>query len=496
VKPSKVSRERSVSAQSAKMQARSTMINALVEFYRCPENLATLASPEALRPQPGYFQFGPGAVAYGLSTFGTPPKLNGNRLPDMARSVTSHGSMLRLPFDASNVIDNLRFERYPTSMAAGASALMASETARRVYYFLRPTLNDSLRRILQRRFLQDWERLPFPNWPVDTSVEQILERLLVLSMGARKLDKIPFIWFWPDGASNSAIVTHDVETTAGIKFVPDLIEIDDAFGIKSSFQLVPEQRYHVSRQLIDNIRKRHCEVNVHGLNHDGNLFRDRKTFLKQAKLINRYIQDFGAEGFRSACMYRNVEWYEELNMFYDMSVPNVAHLEPQRGGCCTVFPYFIGSILELPLTTVQDYSLFHILGAYSIELWKKQIELITEKHGLVSFIVHPDYLLNERALSLYKTLLAYLSNLRSERKTWIARPGDVNRWWRERSAMNLVLEEGRWRIKGQGHERARIAFACMKDDQLTYTVGRSSEAPADAGAAMSELLNASVLKEG
>ena len=59
-----------------------------------------------------------------------------------------------------------------------------------------------------------------------------------------------------------------------------------------------------------------------------------------------------------------------------MSVPNVAHLEPQRGGCCTVMPYFIGDILELPLTTTQDYSLFHILGDYSIALWKQQIELI------------------------------------------------------------------------------------------------------------------------
>ena len=53
-----------------------------------------------------------------------------------------------------------------------------------------------------------------------------------------------------------------------------------------------------------------------------------------------------------------------------MSVPNVAHLEPQRGGCCTVMPYFVGDVLELPLTTIQDYSLFHILGDYSTTLWK------------------------------------------------------------------------------------------------------------------------------
>jgi hypothetical protein len=471
------------------------MTNPLVEFYRCPENLSTLSSPEALHPQPGYFQFGPGAVGYGQSKFSSPAKLNGTGLPDLVRYVTSQGSALRLPFEASNIIDNLRYERYPITRSTGVSALMASEAARRMYYRVRPLLGACLRKRLQRLFLRDWNKLQFPRWPVDTSVEQILERLLLLSIRARKLDKIPFIWFWPDGALSSAIVTHDVETTAGLNFVHRLMDIDDDFGIKASFQLVPEERYTLSKDLLGIVRARKCEVNVHGLNHDGNLFRDRATFLKQAERINRYVQDFGAEGFRSACMYRNMDWYEELNISYDMSVPNVSHLEPQRGGCCTVFPYFVGRILELPLTTVQDYSLFHILDDYSIELWKTQIELITEKHGFVSLIAHPDYLLTEKTLSVYKTLLAYLVELRSDKRMWIARPGDVNRWWRERDAMKLVFEEGKWRITGLGRERARIAFAQIQDDEIAYTVGPSSEVLAEQGMTERDLHASSLLNE-
>src|SRR5208282_2871722 len=142
-------------------------------------------------------------------------------------------------------------------------------------------------------------------------------------------------------------------------------------------------------------------------------------FLRRAKKINRYVKEFGAQGFRAAILYRNLDWFDALNVSYDMSVPNVAHLEPQRGGCCTVFPYFIGRILELPLTTVQDYSLFHILGEYSIDLWKKQAELIMKKHGMISFITHPDYLIDQKTLAVYKTLLTYLSQLRSERNVWI-----------------------------------------------------------------------------
>jgi len=136
------------------------------------------------------------------------------------------------------------------------------------------------------------------------------------------------------------------------------------------------------------------------------------------------------------------------------------------GGCCTVFPYFIGRILELPLTTTQDYALFHILGDYSIELWKRQIGLIMEKHGLVSFIVHPDYVGEERALGVYKALLDYVSRMRDERDVWIALP----RGWSERSQMRLVREGGRWRIDGRGHERARIAYASVEGGQLVYTL--------------------------
>ena len=121
------------------------------------------------------------------------------------------------------------------------------------------------------------------------------------------------------------------------------------------------------------LRARGFEVNLHDLNHDGHLFADQDAFLRHARRINDYAPEFGCRGFRSGAMYREQDWFEAFEFSYDMSVPNVAHLEPQRGGCCTVMPYFIGDLLELPLTTAQDYSLFHILGDYSTTLWKEQI---------------------------------------------------------------------------------------------------------------------------
>src|SRR5260370_28967602 len=111
-----------------------------------------------------------------------------------------------------------------------------------------------------------------------------------------------------------------------------------------------------------------------------------------------------------------------------MSIPNVAHLDPQHGGCCTVMPYFIGDVLELPVTTIQDYTLFHVLRERRIDLWKVQVHRILGKSGLVSFIVHHDYIIEPDTLAVYKTLLGYLQELRKKTQIWAALPGEVDSW--------------------------------------------------------------------
>jgi len=226
------------------------------------------------------------------------------------------------------------------------------------------------------------------------------------------------------------------------------------------------------------MRQAGAEINVHDLNHDGHLYDNRDEFLRRAEKINQYGRAFGARGFRSGAMYREQQWYDAFEFSYDMSVPNVAHLEPQRGGCCTVMPYFVGNILELPLTTTQDYSLFHILGDYSISLWKQQIDLILSKNGLISFITHPDYLTENRAQAVYRDLLAHLSQLRAEKKLWLALPGEVDRWWRSRHQMTLVPDGESWRIEGPDSDRARVAYASFENEPDGISILKLEREPA------------------
>jgi hypothetical protein len=341
---------------------------------------------------------------------------------------------------------------------------------RKTYYGIRNILPVSIRKYLQRVYLADWRKLQFPHWPVDFTADTIHEEILRLAMEASGLKRIPFVWFWPQGASNCLIMTHDVETALGRDFTTKLMDIDESYGIRASFQVIPEKRYEITEEYIRSIKRRGFEFNIHDLNHDGHLYKERELFLRRAKQINDYARKLEARGFRAGVMYRNLDWYDGYEFSYDMSVPNVAHLDPQRGGCCTVFPYFIGRILEIPLTTCQDYSLFQILGEYSIDLWKKQLEMIGRRNGLMSFIAHPDYLVNERALAVYESLLDYLHQLVKRDKIWMALPGEVDQWWRARSEMKLVQGGGDWQIVGPQQERAQLAYAILDGGHVRYEV--------------------------
>ena len=383
-------------------------------------------------------------------------------------AVQSRGSVISLSLSAAEITSNLRYERYTGEQGRS----LVGTWRRNLYYFVRPALGVNLRKHLQRIELRNRTKAPFPHWPVDCTVERVFERSLEESLSSRGVDAIPFIWFWPEGRNSCLLMTHDVEEREGLLCSRELIHLDAMYGIRASYQFIPEQRYTVEQDILDAVRAGGCELNLHDLNHDGHLYDDYSLFLRRAQKINQYAQQYGAAGFRAGMLYRKQSWFGAYSFSYDMSVPNVGHLDPQRGGCCTVFPYFIGNILEIPLTTTQDYTLFHILRSYDISLWKKQTETIIEHHGIVTFNIHPDYIRTKRERATYEALLQYLGEMVSKQAVFTCLPGELDNWWRARSQMCLVNDHGRLRIEGPQAERARIAWARHSDRGLTYELAR------------------------
>jgi hypothetical protein len=436
----------------------------LVDYYRCPPEFVHLEVRPPQSRTPGYFRVGEETTCFGRMADRQPADSPAAPLHDAAEDIRVEPGLVTLPFDPGEVADNLRLENYAGARGSGSASLIG-----RLYYLLRPLLPVPVRRHLQKFRLRNWDQLPFPHWPVDFSIDALMESLL-LAVSQASGRPVPFIWFWPEGHSACILITHDVEQEEGRDFCSHLMDLDAAYGFRASFQVVPEKRYTNPPEFLESIRARGFEVAIHDLNHDGHLYRERSEFLRRVEKINEYGRSYEAEGFRAGVLYRNQEWFDAFEFAYDMSIPNVAHLDPQRGGCCTVMPYFIGKILEIPVTDVQDYTLFNILEDFSIDLWKKQTRLILERHGLMSFIIHPDYVIDRRNREVFESLLAYLATLVREEGVWSAIPREVNRWWRERSAMQLVQRDGEWRVEGRGSERARIAWASEQNGRLAITL--------------------------
>ena len=426
----------------------------LTDHFRCPESL--LAGPAADGCLATW------SVPAG-ETIGCPRADKTKRDRLVVNALSTAGTI-----DAREAVERLRREEYP--LAAAAKAALSGGLFRSLYYAIRPMLPVALRKWGQKAYFSGWQALPFPSWPVDFTVDDLHERLLVSYMRAQQISAIPFIWFWPRGKKSCVVITHDVETESGRDFTGTLMDLDERYGIRASFQLIPQDRYQVTPAYLAGIRDRGFEVNVHDLKHDGRLFRSHKSFLRQVREINQIGSDWEAFGFRSGALYRRQEWFGALEFDYDMSVPNVAHLEPQRGGCCTVFPYFIGNILEIPVTAAQDYSLFHILNDYSTTLWQKQIQLISQRNGLISFIVHPDYIRADHARQVYEDLLKRIKEMRQAEELWVTPPGEVNRWWRMRQQSTVVKTGESWKIEGPAHHHAMLAYAHLAGERVIYEI--------------------------
>jgi hypothetical protein len=445
----------------------------LTDYFRCPEECVDFKPAERLSGDLGYFCFGRDTVCYGRSAVGFRARSVASRLYDVLDDVRYGPTGAELPFDPGEIAQNLRYERYANPPISAAKKLVKG-AVRNGYYFFRPLLPVAVRKHLQKAHLNGWKNIPFPKWPVDTSVDSMLQKLLAISIRSRGGEAVPFIWFWPEGKSACALMTHDVEQQGGVDFCGRLMDINASFEVFSSFQVVPEKRYPVPAAYLESIRSRGFEVNVHDLNHDGQLYWDYEEFKRRVAKINQYGRDFGAKGFRAGVLYRNQQWFDLLDFEYDMSVPNCAHLDPQHGGCCTVMPHFVGKILELPVTAVQDYSLFNILNDYSLNIWERQIQIILRNHGLLNIIVHPDYLTGSREEEAYKGLLGLYARLRRDHNVWVPLPRDANTWWRQRAGMRLEKNDGAWRIAGAGSDRAALAFASLENDKLTFRLADAS----------------------
>jgi peptidoglycan/xylan/chitin deacetylase (PgdA/CDA1 family) len=329
---------------------------------------------------------------------------------------------IRLPFDPDEALLNLRREAYVREGMRAA--------ARRAYYRVRPLLPRPVQLAARRSFTRLQARATFPTWPVETAGDD-LTRLVVGLAEEAAGGPLPTVPTWPQGHRWALVLTHDVETAAGLTAIEPLRRLEERYGFRSSWNLVPE-RYRTPDELAWELRAAGHELGVHGLRHDGRDLASRRLLERRLPGMRDAAARWGAVGFRAPATQRRWELMPLLGFDYDSSYPDTDPYEPQAGGCCTSVPFFNGDLVELPITVPQDHTVFEILGHEDESLWIEKIEYLRAHGRMALMLTHPDYLpAGGPAFRAYERVLARYAG---DATAWKALPRDVAAWWRRRSA--------------------------------------------------------------
>ena len=288
-----------------------------------------------------------------------------------------------------------------------------------IYYRIKPFIPQSIRTAVRRGVASRLRESVADIWPIVPGSE-----------------RPPQNWpGWPSGKRFALVLTHDVESAAGLAKCRELMKLEMDLGVRSSFNLIPEGGYQVPDQLREELTANGFEVGIHDLRHDGRLFASREGFNRNAEKINRYLREWGAGGFRSGFMLHNLDWLHELEVKYDASTFDTDPFEPQPEGRHTIFPFWVpappatdhrsgindhassSGYVELPYTLPQDSTLFLLLGEKTASIWKHKLDWIAEHGGMALFITHPDYMTfsdrpsrkaGQYPVELYKSLLEHI----------------------------------------------------------------------------------------
>ena len=258
-------------------------------------------------------------------------------------------------------------------------------------------------------------------------------------------------------------------------------KVERAHGIVSSWNFVAED-YPIPDGLFEKLRADGCEIGLHGIHHDRRLWRNEKTFENTLPKIHSYLAEWQAVGWRSPVTYRNADWMPRLGVLYDSSFPDTDPFEPQAGGCCSIFPFFLDEMVELPITLVQDHTMWELLQRPGIDLWLEKSAVDRDNHGLVNLDAHPDYLIEQDRLDLYDQFLGWLTKLEGG---WHALPRDVASWWKDRARMEVdatgrrdrrgrLGRDRRARTRGRRPGRLRSAVERMPSE-VQYRTATSPE---------------------
>ncbi len=321
----------------------------------------------------------------------------------------------------------------------------------RAYYPFKNFFPRNLRHFANSIVIRTRQQPGFPQWPCETALVDFWRQWLRTSLEMVGDEYAWHIGFWPAGKQCCIVLTHDVESPAGLRRMAYMADLEEEQGFRSAWNL-PLAQYPIDWKMVEDLRSRGFEFGAHGLSHDGKLFRSREDFDSLAPVVESIALEHNLKGFRSPSTLRNAEWIATMRFDYDSSFSDTDPYEPQPGGTCSLFPFFLSDMVELPYTLPQDHTLIHILKRNPLPVWTTKAQWIAKMGGMILVLTHPDYSGTGRSLDCYRELLG---RLRALENAWHALPSMVAEWWRCRSQASLFVGDGSPEIFLPGSDAAR-----------------------------------------
>ncbi len=290
--------------------------------------------------------------------------------------------------------------------------------------FAADTIPWRLRILLQRRAAKARVSAFANTWPIDD-----------------RAGATPPNWpGWPEGKRFALALSHSVKGIKGLQRVRNLMLLESKQHFRSSFYFVPEDKYTLTYDLIQTITNAGFEIGVQSPDHLRRLHNSSAQFPDKAVLIRKYINYWKSSGFRLPLMQHRPTWLHQLGVEYDCSTLDVDLLTSRPYSVRTTFPFWVPAksgqgYVELPHTVAEDFTLFVILQEPTIAIWKKKLDWIAARGGMVFLNTHTDYIAFDRSpgwaeysADLYEEFLTYI-NRSYAGSFWHALPREIARYY-------------------------------------------------------------------
>ncbi|MFH1172791.1 MAG: polysaccharide deacetylase family protein [Nanoarchaeota archaeon] len=344
-------------------------------------------------------------------------------------------------------------------------------------YTLLLGLREKIPPSIRNRVGFSFEKLKNPkrDFPIDRKVQTLEYEAMKKNVSEKKYHLMIKPW-----TTFSACFTHDVDTLYDLKEgISILRKIEKKHDIKSTWNFVPESKeYKIDKELLKSLERDGHEIASHSLKHDGKFAflskHERRLRVRKSKEVFKKM-GFNINGFRAPWLHRTrdlILFLEENKYLWDSSFPDTDNTTiGYRGtGCSTVFPfqplikenkgYRKSSIIELPITVPQDWSLIHPMKLSNekiLSLWIEKIDYIEDVGGLALFLTHPakyDIGNNERSW-IYDDIIKYIKN----KKPFIGRCIDVAERWKATNDIQYNLDIKKMNLHMKSERRIKnLAF--------------------------------------